>query len=253
VPDAGASQHARAGVTPGASRRADGEPELPGYRSAAPEAATSETVEETAPLPFARAIGEDGAASAELDVVGQVFAGYIVCQAGDDLVLVDQHAAHERVLFERLMDGYRARRVPSQPLLVPTTVEVGAPGVEAVERFSDELAALGWELAAFGEDDVVIRSVPAIAAGRDVPALVERLVADLLRTEAGAAGTRLAEEVMATVACHSAVRVGKRLDAQAARALLREVGSVSFSASCPHGRPVARTLSRRQIERIFGR
>jgi DNA mismatch repair protein MutL len=225
---------------------------LPGYEPASAAAlaalARAEVVTEQATL------WEAGSgALAELDVVGQVFAGYIVCERGNEIVLVDQHAAHERVLFERLMKSAGERAIERQGLVIPITARVGGEGVDAVARFADGLDAAGWELEPFGEEDVVVRAVPAVCAGQDLAALVEKIVSDLVRTDAGLASARVIEQLMATVACHSAVRVGKRLDGRGARALLKEIGTVDFAATCPHGRPVARSLDRARIERLFGR
>jgi DNA mismatch repair protein MutL len=193
------------------------------------------------------------AAKAPLTIIGQVLAGYIVCEQAGEVVLVDQHAAHERVLYERLLATYLEGRIASQPLLVPITVAVGGEGADAVERERGELERLGWEVERFGDADVVVRAVPAIGASRDLPALVERLATELAESEVATAGGALAREVLATVACHAATRVGQRLDTRAARALVEELGTVDFAASCPHGRPVARRLDRGRIERLFGR
>ncbi len=234
---------------------------LPGYRPATSRPTTTavsasgdvvrEDVGEPMPLPLGSgpAAGSLGA----LSVIGQVFAGYIVCEEGDELVLVDQHAAHERILFERLMADYDDGAIESQPLLIPQNVTVGGDGVDAVARLETELTKLGWDVGVFGDEDVVVRSVPAIAAGVDAVSLTEKLVADLVGCDISTAGRSLAQQLFATVACHSAVRVGKRLEPRAAAALLAEAGTVEFSASCPHGRPVARTMTRGQVERLFGR
>jgi DNA mismatch repair protein MutL len=227
------------------------DPEIPGYRPAAAEAVAVGAQLDAAPEQ--QRLFVSSAPARDLEVVGQVFAGYILCEREDEVLLIDQHAAHERVLFERLMCGLAERRLERQPLLVPLTAHVGAEGVDAVARFASQLAELGWELEPFGEEDVIVRAVPAIAAGTDLAALVERLVSDLVRTDAATAASRLVEQVFATVACHAAVRVGKRLDAQGARALLGEIASVDFASSCPHGRPVARSIDRGRIERMFGR
>jgi len=188
-----------------------------------------------------------------LHVIGQVFDGYLVCEGDGEVVLVDQHAAHERILFERLMAAWAARAVASQPLLLPLAVRVGVAGVEACERAREELASLGWEIDTFGDEDVVVRAMPAMAAAAALSPLVEALAQDLVSSGRALAAERLAEKVLATVACHSAVRVGKPLDNVAARALLGETATVAFAATCPHGRPVARTLTRSQLERMFGR
>jgi DNA mismatch repair protein MutL len=193
-----------------------------------------------------------GAAPA-IRVVGQVLAGYIVCERDGEVVLVDQHAAHERVLYERLLARYAEGKIDSQPLLIAMTVEVGGEGADAIERTGADLVRLGWEVERFGDDAVVVRAVPSICGTREVGSLVERLAAELARSDANTAGLALAREVMATVACHAATRVGQPLEAREARALLDEIAGVDFAASCPHGRPVARTLERARIERMFGR
>lgn len=230
---------------------------LPGYRPTARpvESADGGLLRESSVEPMPLPLGSVPRAGSlgTLSVIGQLFTGYIVCEDRDELVLVDQHAAHERILFERLMADYDDKTIESQPLLLEQSVTVGGDGVEAVARCEAELARLGWDVGVFGDEDVVVRSVPAIAAGVDAAALTEKLVADLVGTDVAVVGRRLAEKLFATVACHSAVRVGKRLDARAAAGLLAEAGTVDFSASCPHGRPVARTMTRGQIERLFGR
>jgi DNA mismatch repair protein MutL len=219
---------------------------IPGYTPAA----GAETEPQALPPSVLSLAGEN---ESPLEVVGQVFAGYIVCQAGEELVLLDQHAAHERVLYERLTAASEAAPTASQPLLLAETVSVGGDAVAAFERAREELSRLGWEIDVFGEEDVVVRAVPAVAAHRNVRALVERLASDLTSIDAKSAGERVAKEIAATVACHAAVRVGKVLDRAAAKALIEEIGTVDFASSCPHGRPVAQVLSRSRIERMFGR
>lgn len=187
------------------------------------------------------------------DVVGQIFEGYFVCEGDGEVLLVDQHAAHERILFERLMKSFGEREVARQALLIPERVHVGRDGVEACVAGSSSLEALGWEVEPFGEEDVVVRAVPAMAGTADAHALIEAVACDLVEAGRARSAERLAERVMATVACHSAVRVGKRLDLSAARALLREMATVSYHSTCPHGRPVARKLGRTQVEKMFGR
>ncbi len=225
---------------------------LPGYRPSSVAPAEQSASEEQQPRLAFGAGYEEGRLGC-LEVIGQAFDGYIVCEGEGELVLVDQHAAHERMLFERLMLAYASREVERQGMLLPARVTVGEAGVEAVERCAAELATMGWEIDPFGAAEVVVRSVPAIAAGADVGALAEALIADLCELGTALTAVKLAERVFATVACHSAVRVGKTLDRTAAAALLRELSGVEFHASCPHGRPVARSLTRVQVERLFGR
>ena len=225
------------------------ESRIPGYVASTVEPAAA--IDEQLPMD----LGAEQAAEAlgRFQVVGQIFDGYFVCEADGEVYLVDQHAGHERVLYERLMQAFRERDVPRQALLLPERVHVGAEGVQACVVASADLERLGWEIEPFGEEDVVVRAVPAMAGGADAKALVEAVASDLVEAGQASAAEHLAGRIMATVACHSAVRVGKRLDSVAAKALLREMATVSYHSTCPHGRPVARRLARGQIERMFGR
>lgn len=224
---------------------------IPGYQPAGPIEGAKPTDGVQASLDLGPERAED--ALGRLEIVGQIFDGYFVCEGDGEVLLIDQHAGHERVLFERLMLAFEQREVARQALLLPERVHVGAAGVEACALAQGDLEALGWEIEPFGEEDVVVRAVPAMAVGTAVAPLVEAVAADLVAVGHARAAERLAERIMATVACHSAVRVGQRLGAAAARALLREMAAVPYHATCPHGRPVARKLSRGQVERMFGR
>ncbi|MGH7856233.1 MAG: DNA mismatch repair endonuclease MutL [Candidatus Binatia bacterium] len=188
-----------------------------------------------------------------LRVIGQLFEGYLVCQGEDEVVLIDQHAAHERVAFERLRAQRSRGRIESQPLLVPQTVEVGAGEVEILAAAAGELAALGLEVEPFGEDAVVVRAVPALLPAGDTTPLVRAIVADLAEVERTRAVEERGEELLATIACHSVVRVGQRLSEAEARSLLAAMDEIDLNTNCPHGRPVTVTLSRTELERRFGR
>lgn len=224
--------------------------DIPGYRE--PASTTGPRVAET-PNPSTAPLPLNTGPTLALRIVGQVFAGYIVCERDGEIVLVDQHAAHERVLYERLLARYTEGTIDRQPLLVSMSVEVGGEGADAIERASAALESLGWEVERFGDETVVVRALPAICGTRDARALVERLASELARSDPHTAGLALAREVLATVACHAATRVGQPLDERQARALLEEIAGVDFAAACPHGRPVARTLERSRLERMFGR
>jgi len=247
---------ARVDLTGGTAEpvRSEQPPEPPGYRSARPQ--PTEAVERIcgdaqADLIFSEA--DHAGRLGRLHVVGQVLEGYLVCEDDGAVVLVDQHAAHERFLFERLLAAHAHGAVERQQLLLPVTVSVGVEGVEAFARHGESLQALGWEIEPFGGEDVVVRATPALAASSNVAALVEEMATELAEMERSATHAKLVESILATVACHSAVRVGQRLDVGAARALLSEAGAVSVTESCPHGRPVAYVLGRAQVERLFGR
>ncbi|HXC52042.1 MAG TPA: DNA mismatch repair endonuclease MutL [Candidatus Limnocylindrales bacterium] len=241
-------------ATEAQARRQDAAPiaadsHIPGYEPAA--AQTREEPREQLAIDLGREREAD--ALGRFHVIGQIFDGYFVCEGDGEVLLVDQHAAHERILFERLMEAFSGREVARQALLLPERVHVGAAGVEACAGGRDALESLGWEIEPFGDEDVVVRAVPAMAGSADPHSLVEAVASDLVEAGRARAAERLAERIMATVACHAAVRVGKRLDPAAARALLAEMATVSYHSTCPHGRPVARPLSRGQVERMFGR
>jgi DNA mismatch repair protein MutL len=188
-----------------------------------------------------------------LRFVGQVFDGYLLCEGEGRIVLIDQHAAHERVVFERLRAARRTNGVARTPLLVPETVELPAGHAEALGEHGEALAAAGIEGEPFGGDTFLVRTVPELLRGRDVGALLRAVAAELLEEGASAAAERAVEAALATIACHSVVRVGQRLDAAQVEALLASMDGVEIAAHCPHGRPVATELTRAQVETLFGR
>jgi DNA mismatch repair protein MutL len=190
---------------------------------------------------------------ADLRFVGQVFRGYLVCEGRDRLVLIDQHAAHERLAFDALSAQYRAGGVERQTLLLPLTVELGAGRSEALAAAAADLLALGFEVEPFGEATVLVRSVPALLGSADPRLLIEDLAESLEEVDARHAATGVAEAVLARVACHSVVRVGRSLQPAEVQALLADLDGHAHGGSCAHGRPVSVEFSRAQVERMFGR
>jgi DNA mismatch repair protein MutL len=195
--------------------------------------------------------------------LGQLLASYLLLESKDGLVLVDQHAAHERVLYERLRAGWLAGGVARQALLSPLPVELEAAACAAVSTRLALLRELGFELEPFGETTLLVRAVPALLADRD-PAPLVRSLADELRAgagegalqSAGAARTRLLgalDHVFATLACHSARTQGEVLDAREQEALIAALDDIPWAPTCPHGRPVALPIGLSEIERRFGR
>ncbi|MFI5319434.1 MAG: DNA mismatch repair endonuclease MutL [Myxococcota bacterium] len=192
----------------------------------------------------------------ELRVIGQLLGTYVLLEGREGLLLVDQHAAHERVLYERLRASWLAGKLPRQALLVPATFELTPAAVAACDRNRAWLLQLGFELEAFGERSVVLRAVPELFAGRDPQPLVSEL-AEQLATEGGEGRARrpldAADRYFATVACHAARRAGDVLPLEELRALVGELDEIPWAPTCPHGRPVATPLSRAEIERRFAR
>jgi DNA mismatch repair protein MutL len=187
-------------------------------------------------------------------LVGQLLATYLVLESKSGLLLVDQHAAHERVLYERLRAQWRERGVESQGLLAPLVVPLDPLALAALCEGAPEAARLGFDVERFGEDAVAVRALPALLAGRDPAALVRGLADEL--AAAGSAGPRApeaADRIFASLACHAARRKGEVLEAAEQRALLEALDAIPFAPTCPHGRPVAVPFELAEIERRFAR
>ncbi|HTT83041.1 MAG TPA: DNA mismatch repair endonuclease MutL [Rhizomicrobium sp.] len=184
---------------------------------------------------------------------GQLHETYIVAQTTDGIVIVDQHAAHERLVYERMKHELAKGKVATQPLLIPEVVELEPADVERVTERSDELAELGLVIEPFGPDAVLVREAPALLGAADLKALVRDLADDIAETGAALSLKERLENVSATLACHMSVRAGRRLTAAEMNALLREMEATPHSGQCNHGRPTYVELKLADIERLFGR
>jgi len=183
----------------------------------------------------------------------QLHENYIVAQTEDGIVIVDQHAAHERLVYERMKTALAEGGVRTQGLLLPEVVELsGTAAAHLVER-AGELAELGLVLEAFGHDAVVVREVPAMLGKADVPGLVRDLADDLTALDQTTTLQERLEAVCATLACHGSVRSGRRLTVEEMNALLRQMEATPYSGQCNHGRPTYVELTLADIERLFGR
>ncbi len=183
----------------------------------------------------------------------QLHDAYILAQTTDGLVLVDQHAAHERLVYERMKAELAADGVARQGLLLPAVVELDPAAIEHLEDRRAELAELGLVLERFGADAVLVREVPALLGNPDVDRLVRDLAADLVAIEQAVSLREALYRVCATLACHGSVRAGRRLSLAEMNALLRQMERTPHSGQCNHGRPTYVSLSRADIERLFGR
>jgi DNA mismatch repair protein MutL len=185
--------------------------------------------------------------------VAQIHGTYIVAQTRDGFVVVDQHAAHERLVYERMKAQMAASGVATQPLLLPEVVELGEDAAERLLARQGELAELGLIVDGFGSGTVVVREVPALLAGCDVQALVQDLADELAEFgEALKLRDRL-EHVCGTMACYGSVRAGRRLNLEEMNALLRQMEATPHSGQCNHGRPTYVELKLADIEKLFGR
>ena len=188
----------------------------------------------------------------------QVHETYIIAQTRHSMVIVDQHAAHERLVYERMKAALAAGGVKRQGLLIPAIVELDDDEAMALDEKSAELAELGLVLERFGQGAVAVREVPALIGDADVTGLVRDLASEIVNETGPATGTGLAlkerlEEVCATMACHGSVRSGRRLTPEEMNALLREMEATPYSGQCNHGRPTYVELKLSDIERLFGR
>jgi len=188
---------------------------------------------------------------------GQVANAYIVAEAADGLVLVDQHAAHERIVLERLRAagtvGGEGALPPSQALLLPEVVELDEPDCDRLQDAAATLASFGLALERFGPAAMLVRAVPAALAKGDVAALVRDIADDLAHHGAALLLPERLDHVLATMACHGSVRAGRALSVAEMNALLREMEVTPRSGQCNHGRPTWIKLAHADIEKLFGR
>ncbi len=184
---------------------------------------------------------------------GQLHGTYIIAQTLDGIVIVDQHAAHERLVLERMKQHTQTGRAPGQMLLLPEVVEMDADAVAALAARADELAAFGLVLEPFGPGAVVVRETPALLGDTDVAGLVRDLADDISEWDTTHTLKERLEDVCASMACHGSVRAGRSLSSEEMNALLREMEATPHSGQCNHGRPTYVELKLADIERLFGR
>lgn len=184
---------------------------------------------------------------------GQLHATYIVSQTSDGLVIVDQHAAHERLVYERMKKAMEAEGVKRQALLLPEVVELEERPAARLLKRADEFEALGLVIEPFGEGAIVVREVPALLGTTDVKGLVRDLGDELTELDETLSLKERLGDVCGTMACHGSVRAGRRLTVEEMNALLREMEATPHSGQCNHGRPTYVELKLADIEKLFGR
>ncbi|GAA0611969.1 DNA mismatch repair endonuclease MutL [Thalassospira tepidiphila] len=184
---------------------------------------------------------------------GQVHANYIIAQTRDGLVIVDQHAAHERIVYERMKADLAESGVKRQGLLLPEVVELDEASADRIADRADEFAELGLVIEPFGPGAIVVREVPAMLGKVDVSALVRDMADEIAELGQGMALKDRLMYVCATMACHGSVRSGRKLNADEMNALLRQMEATPHSGQCNHGRPTYVELKLNDIEKMFGR
>jgi DNA mismatch repair protein MutL len=190
---------------------------------------------------------------ADLRLVGQFANSYIVCEADRRLVLVDQHAAHERILYERIQSEGRGRPPASQRLLLPESVELGLREAEILETLAERLAALGFDIEPFGRQSFVVRAVPGMLTDMQIGPILEEIADKAAETGAASDPETVIDDLRKIVACHGAVRAHQSMTEQEMRALLADLDRCENPAHCPHGRPTWIEWPESEVEKRFGR
>ena len=185
--------------------------------------------------------------------LGQILRTYLVAQVGEELQVIDQHTAHERVLFQRLWRGWQARDIPSQPLLIPEPIELSAGQSAVLLKRCDDLEKLGLLIEPFGATAVAIRGVPVGLGKVDAAVLVQDLLEDLTEWDSSSSLELRVQPVLASLACHGAVRAGRALALPEIQQLIDDWVQEGLIMTCPHGRRTAFRLSTDELAKLFGR
>jgi DNA mismatch repair protein MutL len=190
---------------------------------------------------------------ADLKPLGQVSASFIIAVNGEGLWIVDQHVAHERVLFEQHLEARRAGKVESQRMLMPMILELAPRQLVIYEKIADELTANGFEVEPMGPRSVAIQAIPAGVTGNDAEKLLTEILDGIERENAAISIETLQAKIAASTACHAAIKVNMPLDQTKMEWLLAALAKTDCPMSCPHGRPVVLRYSVKEIERAFHR
>ena len=176
---------------------------------------------------------------------------YVLAQNASGLIIVDMHAAHERITYEKLKAALAMERLQSRPLLVPLSFEVSVREADLVEQFAAELAAVGLDVVRRGPEHVAVAGVPPLLEGEDVESMLRDLLSDLAEGQGVGRVEALCNELLATMACHAAVRANRRLSIEEMNALLREMERTERSEACNHGRPTWTSVTLEDLDRLF--
>jgi DNA mismatch repair protein MutL len=185
-----------------------------------------------------------------LRVLGQIGATYIIAEGPEGMFLIDQHAAHERVMFEKILGQMQSKAVDQQPMLDPLVIELPPVELAVFEKSVDELNAIGYAVERFGEASIIVRAVPALVRGVDI---AERMHEILQELADGGSGTNWLESVAISASCHTAIRAGQALSLAEMRELVAQLERCEHPRACGHGRPTMLHMSQFELERQFSR
>jgi len=190
---------------------------------------------------------------ADLVVIGQIHNTYIVCQSNDGLILIDQHAAHERIMYEQLKRRSEGLKAQAQKLLVPETVELGFREAGILEKLLSEFEGIGLEIEPFGGNTFVVKAVPELLAGREVKPLIQDIVEELAVEGFSAGPAQSIDECLKLMACHSTIRAHQALEEKQLQGLLSQLDRCENPSHCPHGRPTWIQWTVKELEKKFNR
>jgi DNA mismatch repair protein MutL len=189
----------------------------------------------------------------DLRVIGQFRDMYILCESGDGLILIDQHAAHERILFEQLKNRFKDAKKTSQKLLIPETIDLGYREGKILERLIPDLNDLGLEMAPFGGDTFVVKAVPLLLKNKEIKPLVIDMVEKIAQIGFTSGMEEVLDQCLELMACHGAIRANQRLSDKEIEKLLHQLDACDQPSNCPHGRPTWIRWSFKDLEKLFKR
>ncbi|RYF70117.1 MAG: DNA mismatch repair protein MutL, partial [Comamonadaceae bacterium] len=204
-----------------------------------------------APAPDAHAPAQTGDAWPLGRAIAQLQGIYVLAENSQGLVIVDMHAAHERIVYERLKTQFDGAAITSQPLLIPATFAASPQEVATAEACADALTTLGLQITPFSPRTLAVRAVPGTLADADPVELARSVLAELAQHDASTVVQRAQNELLSTMACHGAVRANRRLTLDEMNALLRQMEATERSDQCNHGRPTWRELTIRELDSLF--
>jgi len=190
---------------------------------------------------------------AALQVLGQYHNSYLLCQEGDDLLLIDQHAAHERIGYERLRQQFYGSGIARQGLLFPLVLELDFRAAAQLDQQREELARFGFDIEPFGGNSFVLKGVPQLLTEAEAESLLKDVCAELVSLGASSLVADRFDHLLMTMACHGSVRANQNLSLQQMHALLIDLDQVDFGGHCPHGRPVVHRFTLSEVGRLFRR